>query len=201
MKFEKLSDNKIKIILNIKELEEKNIDFHSFMANSLESQHIFLEILKQAEKETGFITNNYNLHIEAFATSCGDFIFTITRISEISFPKKKKIVYKRKFPKPNKKSSIYCFNTFDDYCNFCSFLNDNTNYFMGDSTLILYNSKYYLILNNIKMNFINSKHFFTYISEFANTCNNSDMFLNILLEHGKLLIPENAIDIGVHYFG
>jgi len=63
MKFEILSDNKIKIILNIKELEEKNIDFHSFMANSLESQHIFLEILKQAEKETGFITNNYNLHI------------------------------------------------------------------------------------------------------------------------------------------
>lgn len=201
MKFEKLNDNKIKIILNLKDLEEKNVDFHSFMSNPIETQNLFLEILKEAEKETGFITNNYNVHIEAFATSDGTFIFTITRVNEINSPKKKKLVYKRKTLKTNKELIIYSFNNFDDYCNFCIFLNNKANFYLGNSSLILYNSKYYLILNDIKMDFINSKQFFTYLSEFANLCNNSDLLANILFEHGEKIIPKNAIEIGVHYFG
>ena len=37
MKFEKLNENKIRITLSIRDLEEKDIDFHDFMSNSLES--------------------------------------------------------------------------------------------------------------------------------------------------------------------
>jgi len=156
MKFEKLNDNKIKITLTIKDLEEKNIDFHSFMSNQIESQDLFIDILNKAEQEVGFITSNYNIHIEAFATSDGTFIFTITRVSAINLPKKKKLVYKRKLPNSNKELTIYSFNSFDDYCNFCSFLSNKSNCYLGNSSLILYNSNYYLILDNIKMNFINS---------------------------------------------
>ncbi|MBR6504323.1 MAG: adaptor protein MecA [Clostridia bacterium] len=201
MKIEKLTDNKIKIILNLEDLKEKNIDFHSFMSNSIETQDLFIDILKEAEKQVGFVTNNYNIHIEAFATSDGDFIFTITRISVIEIPKRKKLIYKRKKFEPNRNVSIYCFHSFDDYCNFCSFLNSNSSNYLGNSSLIQYKSKYYLILTDIKMNLVNSKQFFTYISEFANICNKSGLFTNILLEHGEKLIDENAIEIGLHYFG
>ena len=69
MKFEKLTENKIRITLNIEDLEEKNIDFHSFMSSSLESQDLFLDMLEKAEKEIGFITKDYKLIIEAIATS------------------------------------------------------------------------------------------------------------------------------------
>ena len=34
MKFEKLNENKIRITLSIRDLEEKGIDFHDFMSNS-----------------------------------------------------------------------------------------------------------------------------------------------------------------------
>lgn len=69
MRIEKLDDNKIRIILNLEDLKEKNIDFHSFMANSIESQTIFLDMLEIAEKEVGFVTRDHKLMIEAIATS------------------------------------------------------------------------------------------------------------------------------------
>ena len=75
MKFEKLNENKIRIIVSTQDLIEKHIDFHSFMSNSLESQDIFLEILDKAEKEIGFVTKNYKVRIEAFAMNNEDFIF------------------------------------------------------------------------------------------------------------------------------
>lgn len=203
MKFEKLNDNKIKIILTIKDLEEKNIDFHSFMSNSIESQNLFIDMLKEAEKEIGFITNNYNIHIEAFATSDGMFIFTITRISVINLPKKKKVVYTRKIIKENKKFIIYSFNSFDDYCNLCTFFKKQTSNFstyLKNVSLILYNSTYYLVLYDTNMDELTARHFFSYMSEFATLCNTSELFVNKLLEHGKVIIPSNAFKIGMNYF-
>ena len=67
MRIEKITENKIRIILNIQDLEEKNIDLHSFMSNSIESQDLFYEMLNKAEKEIGFKTKDYKLLIEAIA--------------------------------------------------------------------------------------------------------------------------------------
>lgn len=199
MKFEKLSCNKLKIIMNLRDLQEKNIDFHSFMSNSIESQELFFDMLKEAEKKCGFVTSNYNIHIEAFATLDGTFIFTITRAEPLNIPKPIKLIYKRKLPQITKDNFIYVFNSFDNYCNFCTFLDCKLNGYIGNSDLILYNSKYYLILRNMKMPLSNSKKFFTYISEFANLCSNSNLLSNIILEHGEKLIHENAIEVGMNY--
>ena len=68
MQIEKLSENKIRILLNMDDLKEKNIDFHSFMSNSIESQDLFYEILDKAEKEVGFKTEDCKLIIEALFT-------------------------------------------------------------------------------------------------------------------------------------
>ena len=75
MRIEKLTENKIRIILNLDDLKEKNIDFHSFMSNSIESQDLFLDMLDIAEEEIGFITKDYKLIIEAIATSDRQFHF------------------------------------------------------------------------------------------------------------------------------
>lgn len=69
MRIEKLDDNKIRIILNLEDLKEQNIDFHSFMADSIETQTLFLDMLEKAEEEVGFITKDHKLIIEAIATS------------------------------------------------------------------------------------------------------------------------------------
>lgn len=51
LKIEKLTENKIRIILDMQDLQEKNIDLHSFMSDSLESQDLFYDMLDKAEKE------------------------------------------------------------------------------------------------------------------------------------------------------
>ena len=43
MRFEKINEDKIRITLNHEDLLKKDIDFHSFMANSIESQDLFLD--------------------------------------------------------------------------------------------------------------------------------------------------------------
>lgn len=54
MKFEKLTENKIRVILNNDDLNQNNVDLHSFMANSIESQDLFYMVLEKAEKEIRF---------------------------------------------------------------------------------------------------------------------------------------------------
>jgi len=67
MKIEKLNENKIRITLNMDDLNERKINFHSFMSNSIESQDIFLDMLDKADKEVGFNTDDCRIMIEALA--------------------------------------------------------------------------------------------------------------------------------------
>lgn len=108
MKFEKLNENKLRITLNISDLTDKNIDYQSFMANSIDTQKLFLDMLEKAEKEVGFDTKDYRIMIEALVTSKGDFIVTVTRYlpsesSDIS-TRKKTLKIKRKYTRNCKKS-------------------------------------------------------------------------------------------------
>ena len=48
MKIEKITENKIRIILSLSDLEEEHIDLHSFMSNSAESQALFCSLLSKA---------------------------------------------------------------------------------------------------------------------------------------------------------
>ena len=79
MKIEKLTENKIRVVINLDDLMKKDLDSHSIMTKSVETQGLILDILLKAEKELGFKTEGCKLLIEAF--SCGEdaFVFTITK--------------------------------------------------------------------------------------------------------------------------
>ena len=51
MKIEKLTENKIRVIVNHDDLTKNNIDSHSLMNKALNTQNLFLEILEKAEEE------------------------------------------------------------------------------------------------------------------------------------------------------
>ena len=198
MKFEKLSENKIRITLTIQDLVEKEIDFHVFMSNSIESQDILLDMLEQAKKETGFDPENYNLKIEALAMADKSFIFTITKDvpeEKVKAPKKKFVV-KRKTLSPSSTQAIYSFNSFDDYCNFLQFLKDS-NLFdniqaIADSvTLYEYKEKYYLLLDLIHSDIVSKLKFYATITEFAKYVTNSKLFACKLKEFGTLIMQNN----------
>ncbi|MGN1271361.1 MAG: adaptor protein MecA [Clostridia bacterium] len=196
MKIEKLTENKIRITLNLNDLEEEHIDLHSFMSNSPESQALFYNLLSQAEKEVGFYTKDYKLMIEAIAIPEGNFILTITRLPEKE-QSKRQVKIKRKTSTVNEGLVIYSFNSFDDYCEFCKYLSlhlKSENYLkLKKVSLCLYNSKYYLCIHINKSNLPIVKAINCEISEFGNSVNNPDLFERKLLEYGKVIFKTNAI--------
>ena len=172
MKIEKLNEDKIRITLNMEDLESEHIDFHTFMSNPIESQDIFLDMLEKAEKEVGFITDDYRLMIEALALSDGNFILTVTRVEvenneRISY-KKKKVSIKRKHATIRTNIAIYRFETFDEFCEFCNFAKNsilhNLNSFASSISLYSYNEKYYLVFsrNKCKLKLIKNNLFINY---------------------------------------
>jgi len=204
MRIEKITENKIRITLNLEDLKENNIDLHSFMSNSPETQDLFLDMLEKAETEVGFKTRNYKLMIEALATSDYNFILTVTRLlpeKNTNKTTKKNIKAKRKVVTPDKILSVYKFSTFEDFCEFCTYLK-NTKLIgkLKSSVLYLYNSEYYLVLNNIRMKLDDFKVFCYAITEFASHVKEHTLFERKLKEYGKLIIKQNAVETCIKYF-
>ena len=196
MQIEKLNENKIKITLNLDDLKENNIDLHSFMSNSIETQDLFYNVLDKAEKEIGFETKDYKLMVEALAIPEGKFILTVTRFSPEK-EQKRKVKAKRKNTIVENNLSIYKFATFEDYLDFCNYIKENSNNStyknLNKATLYKYASNYYLKipLNNISLDSFKSIHCF--IIEFATHISNSDLFERKLIEYGNVIFKTNAI--------
>ena len=208
MKFEKLNENKIRITLSNQDLIEKNIDFNSFMSNSIETQDLFLDMLEEAEQKVGFITKDHKIKIEALAMADGDFVVTITRFGKknekdiSSINKNKKVKAKRKSNTLKSENLVYSFNTFDDFCLFASFVGKikNFNNIAKTTLLYTYNSQYYLLFSKLNLNHPYIKKFYTLITEFGTYINNSDLFSYKLSERGKVVLKNNAIKLCLKYF-
>ena len=208
MKIEKLNDNKIRITLNIEDLNERNISMQSFMSNSIESQDIFYDMLDKADEEVGFNTDDCRIMIEALALKNGVFVLTITKFEHEegkSNLKRKNVHIKRKNPTINLDKTIYSFESFDAFCEFCTFLRNTLDEgqildFSKKSDLYEYNSNYYLILSKINVNSISLKYICSSITEFAHFVNSSELFESKIKEYGKLVIEQNAILTCMEYF-
>jgi len=205
MRFEKLNENKIRITLTNQDLIKKNIDFHSFMANPIESQDLFFDMLDKAEKEIGFTTKNYKIRIEALQIAGGDFVLTVTRSlpENIKLQEKKKIQIKRKKIEFKETGATYLFNSFDDFCFFINFINTNSiqvKNIAKNICLYEYKNQYYLNFSGINLNFADMKKLFSAITEFATYINNTELFKRKLREKGKLIMKNNAIKTAITYF-
>ena len=201
MKFEKLNKDKIRITLTLTDLQNKDIDYQSFMSNSVSVQKFFLDVLAEAEKKIGFETKDYKIRIEALATSDNEFIITVTRYTPFS---KKSPIIKRKSPNISNYKAIYRFDSFDEFCNFCNFLNSellyNLNKFASSFDLYFYKNSYFLILSNINSENTYFKRFNLIISEFSNYIGSSNLVEHKLLEYGSLVFPKKAIKSCIKHF-
>ena len=207
MRFEKLSENKIRITLTVNDLKEKDIDFHDFMSNPLETQDLFIDILREAKEQIGFNTADYKVKIEALAMIDGDFIVNITRSAEkqkspyVCTPKKKFKVH-RKTANSELKQAIYKFDSFDDYYYFVQYLSQNC---LSKSYLIAKKITLYIYQNSLILNDINEKdknifRFYSSITEFGTYITNSNLLVSKLQECGCLSLKHNALKTSLKYF-
>lgn len=193
MKLEKINNNKITAYFDLNDLENHDIDFQSFMSNSPKSQQFFLDVLDIAKDKFNFNTDNYKILIETLVTDNGSFICNLTRL----ITDKDNICTDTNIQETISKSSIYAFSSLDDFLNFCTSLKDNLksniNIFSHFSKLVLFNNTYYLVMQNITLNFDILETFCACISEFGEYISNSKYFNYRLNEYGTSIISENAI--------
>ena len=206
MKIEKLTDNKIRIIIDLDELSEKNIDVNSLIKNNDKAHVLFQTILNEAEKQVGFKVQNCKLLVEAFSTTDGYVVFTLTKYKNetISGNSSKKVRYRRKTLSTSYKNAIYKFNNFDEFCNFCTYCNSSKlgdlKSFAKNISLYEYRNFYYLVFTNINIDYKYTNLFYTSISEFSNLISNSIILKSKLVEHGKVIFKANAVVNGIKYF-
>lgn len=188
MKIEKLNENKIKITLSSEDLKARNIDVQSFIYNSPESQDLFWDVMREAEKEYGFNVDESMVYVEAAATTTGIFTLTVTKTSNSlnqsnikSHFKKQNYKLKRKSVNTPLDNSIYKFTSFDDICDFCK--NSNIDNFT-ETSLYALNSEYYLFVSNVPT---------SNILEYATKEKNTEILVAKLSEYGKKLIEKNAL--------
>lgn len=175
MKIEKITENKIRIIIKPEDFKDKNIDIREVLKKSTTSQSLFTEILDYAKKEIGFDTDGYKVQIEGFSSLDDVFVFTITKILSTENEKNpsmpKKLIVKRKHINPKNKNAIYQFENFDIFCDFCKLLKNSNQITLKGlaqiSSLYIYNNTFYLVLQNINTENKSINKFYSYISEFA----------------------------------
>ena len=211
MKFEKVNENKIRVTLSISDLEEKDINLHDFMSNSIESQELFLDMLEEAEEQVGFDTTNCKVKIETLAMTDENFVLTITKANvdiikrhPSVLQKKVKPKVKRKLPDTQTENLIYKFNTFDDYCLFINFLVhnnlDSISKIANTVCLYLYKDAYFLSLTSLNAKYDKLQRFFNVITEFGSYVVNPNLFINKLREYGTLCIKNNAFKKSLSYY-
>ncbi len=204
MKIEKLTENKIRVIINSNELGLNHISVHSLMTKALETQEIFSDILKKAEKEVNFYTDGCKLLIETFSSLDDIFVFTITKYLPENDTKKKKLTAKRKSFNKISQHSICRFETFDTFCHFCNKIKClhriDVNKLAKNTALYLWKDTYFLVLRDIHTSCDEVNLFYSALSEFGKPLSFSDNFESKLLEHGKVVIKKDAIRVGIKYF-
>ena len=208
MKIEKITENKIRIIIKKEDFKDKTIDLQHLILNTSDSHSLFLEILDRAEKEINFNTNGHKLLIETYMQSDDVCVFTITKYLETTpdtkKTSKKHLIVKRKNQIFTNTSLISSFSEFEDFCDFCDFINKNhyinLKSLFKTCLLYTYNNTYYLVIDGLNPSHISLNSFYSSLAEFSNIlrCNNNFIFK--LKEHGKIIIKNNAITTGIKYF-
>lgn len=165
MQIKKINNDKLKIILSSNDLDEKNVDVDSFLANPIESQGLFFEILDLAEEKYNFDIEDNKAVIEAISLDNNIFILTITKISTDC-------------PTYNQKLKVYYFEDINDLLNLYSFIKKND---IRTPELEIYKllNKYYMILNEENPSFENI------LLEFSHLQNNFSCMQDIFMEYGK----------------
>jgi len=192
MKFEKIDDTKIRIILSLQDMESNNISVENILSNSADSQKLLETIITKAEKKLGFNPEDSKLLIEAVPSN-KNCIFTITKLLDETICCVKTY-----------NSFIFKFDSFDDFINLCTYLNNFSYLCLKDISknfsLIYYNSTYYLKYIDVENCSVVLEYIKTFITEFGKDVSNSAGIEGVLNEYGKVIFSKNAITKCINSF-
>jgi len=198
MKFKRLSDDKVQIIVSSEDLEKRDVKKWDLMPSSPKAQELFQEMLDQAYEECGFeVDSETQLMVEAYPMTTDSLVITLTKVKQ-----SEKDVFDTDFDEDSEElydeaddeeiaelasdELIYLFKEFEDVVQLCKLINDD---YQEQCSMYKLGNVYYLV-------FLNpdglTDHSLGMLGEYSTLVHLSEAYL---LEHGKLMIEDDSIKV------
>lgn len=204
MKIERISENKLKITLAGEDLEKWNLDIDDLSYNTPKVQEMFWSVVKKAENETEFFTEDSQLIIEAMTSSKEGFVIFITKVDEqealVPIHKQLSKHLSGNFDEADIQETeeevlpynMYMFDKFNDVCLVSNRIN---HLFKGTSSVKKYKDKYFLYLYYDDICEEEELLIDALVSEYGTLIDNPIVFDGYIVEYGHSIIENNAISI------
>lgn len=182
MKIEKISDNKLRILITASDLRERDLEVEDLYRDDSKAHSLFWDIIYQAYLEESFDVDDSRLIIEVAPVSSDSFVIIVTRIPN-------NVISKKIVGESTALKNVYSFDTLDDITTLSHRI---LGLFRGNSTLYKYKEKYVLVMFGYV-----TKRVQAIISEYGHKENTSEALLS---EHGNKVIEKKAIETLCQYF-
>lgn len=174
---DKLSDDRVLIILGTKEMEDYALDFEKLSLNDLHSRKILFRVMQLACRKTGIEIKGKKVSIEALSFDKDCYIL-------VTVLQKSRRTYRMK-----KKDESVCY-LLGESGNFLETVEKlyRQNVYCNRNSIYLYDGKYYIIFDYLSI----PKKLKKVLSEYGEK-NGGNLAAAKIIENGKLICNHNAI--------
>lgn len=196
MRLERLNQNKIKIFLTFDDLVERGLTKEDLWYNAPKVQQLFRDMMEEANKELGFELEGI-LEVEVFSLQAQGMIVIITK--DTSSKNLREDFFEDEYIEmqvtlDENHDILYAFQSLEDIIALSSQLIALD---VNGGQLIYFENKYYLFMHSYENTQFNLDQLIAILAEFGD----SSMYtIHRLLEYGKVLMEEKAIEQMYHYF-
>ncbi len=200
MKIERLSENKIKIVVDAADIRAWNVDLKNFTENTPEAQDMFWHALKQAERDVNFLVGRAQLMVETVPLADNGFAMLVSKLeNEQEVAEALEKTGKRlkqteiKIRRRSKAHSLLRIFRFKDFDGLCGGVREIFETYVGLSRMIKYQGEFFLEL--LPTDAFGLFELENVLSEFAQKERNPLVLQGVLNEHGLVMIKENAVSL------
>lgn len=205
MKIERLSESKIKIIIDAADIRAWNVDLKNFIDNTPEAQDMFYHALKQAERDVDFCIGNSQLMVETLPLTNNGFVMMVSKLENntdvaqaLQKAGKRLKQTEFKISRRSRAHSLLRIFKFEDFESLCDGVREVFETYMGDSRLTKYQGKFYLEI--VPRDTVGLFELENILSEFSVKMPEPLTLQGVLNEHGLVMMKEKAISIIVKNF-
>lgn len=197
MKFRKINDNKIQVILTAQDMEERDFRRWEIMPMSPKLQEFFHDLLERAYKECGFeISDDSQLVVEAYPLNAEAFAIILTRIPAGTHSESHGHIHIGHYGHYDRDADddqdeadkdcrqVWCFEDLDDCIRACARLEPAL---IEESSLYKFEEQYFLAIYTTKEGQLDIAAILGEYGEW------SFVAMPYYSEYGLTMIPENAV--------
>jgi len=198
VKFKRLSEDKVQIIVSSEDLEKREVKKWDLMPSSPKAQELFQEMLDKAYEECGFeVDSETQLMVEAYPMTTDSLVITLTKVRhsekyilDHDYDEDREEIFDDleddELAEMESDELVYLFREFEDAVQLCKQINGD---YQDRCNMYKLGNVYYLAFSNPDGL---SDHALGMLGEYGNLTHLAESYL---AEHGKIMIDKNTIKV------